>query len=309
MATLTGLLLAGISYDPEIRGVLVVVVFSILLVGSVYLLLGSNVGARLGIGLVLTALFGWMMLLSVFWWMYGVGAIGELPAWTIEEVNVGDLSQAELEEARVLVPEDLPTAEQILADNPDIAEQFEPGDEPNLSEIAALPDLPEDVADQLDNLPGDWSVVSTADLGDAQSSADEALISEELGIFTSTGEYVFVGAFEQGGKPERESDSIIDRVTNRITNTLTVLNPPKYVVVQVQTSEPTFVPPGNAPLSPEADEDEPVVSVIMVRDLGTRRLPSAVLTFVFGGLFALSAWLLHRRESVAERLSTAPTGD
>lgn len=58
-----------------------------------------------------------------------------------------------------------------------------------------------------------------------------------------------------------------------------------------------------------ADEDEPVVSVIMVRDLGTRRLPSAVLTFVFGGLFALSAWLLHTRDARAERLSTAAAGE
>ena len=76
----------------------------------------------------------------------------------------------------------------------------------------------------------------------------------------------------------------------------------------VQTSEPTFVPEGNAPLSPTPDPDEPVVSVIMVRDLGTRRLPPAVLTFMWGGLFALTCAQLHRRDRLAEELSTAKPG-
>lgn len=308
MATLTSLVMAGIAYDPEIRGVLVVVVAGSILCGSVWLLLATNTGSRLGFQLALCGLLGWMMLISLFWWMYGVGAIGELPAWRVQEVNVGDLSQAELEDAQVLTEENLPDPAQILADNPELAEELQ-DETPNLSEIAALPNLPDDVADQLEDLGGDWSVVSTADLGDAQSSADEALLSDDVALFSSTAEYVFVGAFEQGGKPERASDSALDRVTNRIGNTLRVLNPPDYVVIQVQTSEPTFVPEGNAPLSPVADEDEPVVSVIMVRDLGTRRLPSAVLTFVFGGLFALSAWLLHTRDARAERLSTAAAGE
>lgn len=308
MATLTSLVMAGIAYDPEIRGVLVVVVAGSILCGSVWLLLATNTGSRLGFQLALCGLLGWMMLISLFWWMYGVGAIGELPAWRVQEVNVGDLSQAELEDAQVLTEENLPDPAQILADNPELAEELQ-DETPNLSEIAALPNLPDDVADQLEDLGGDWSVVSTADLGDAQSSADEALLSDDVALFSSTAEYVFVGAFEQGGKPERASDSALDRVTNRIGNTLRVLNPPHYVVIQVQTSEPTFVPEGNAPLSPVADEDEPVVSVIMVRDLGTRRLPSAVLTFVFGGLFALSAWLLHTRDARAERLSTAAAGE
>lgn len=246
MATLTSLVMAGIAYDPEIRGVLVVVVAGSILCGSVWLLLATNTGSRLGFQLALCGLLGWMMLISLFWWMYGVGAIGELPAWRVQEVNVGDLSQAELEDAQVLTEENLPDPAQILADNPELAEELQ-DETPNLSEIAALPNLPDDVADQLEDLGGDWSVVSTADLGDAQSSADEALLSDDVALFSSTAEYVFVGAFEQGGKPERASDSALDRVTNRIGNTLRVLNPPHYVVIQVQTSEPTFVPEGNAP--------------------------------------------------------------
>ena len=63
-----------------------------------------------------------------------------------------------------------------------------------------------------------------------------------------------------------------------------------------------------APLSPTPDPDEPVVSVIMVRDQGTRRLPPGVLTVMWGGLFAVTCAQLHRRDRLAEALSTAEPG-
>lgn len=300
--------LAGIAYDPEIRGALIFAFCLVFFVGSGWLLLATNVGSRLGFLLAAAGLFGWLTVLSISWWIYGVGAIGDLPEWSVEEVNVGDLSQAQLEEARTLLPDNLPDPEQILADNPEIAAEFDEGETPTLSEIAAVEDLPPEVSEQLENLEGDWAVLPQTAIGDAQSAADAALINEQTGLFTATSEYVLVGGFEAGGKPDRESDSIIDRVTNRITNTAQVLNPAHYVVIQVQTSEPTFVPEGNAPLSPTPDPDEPVVSVIMVRDLGTRRLPPAVLAFMWGGLFALTCAQLHRRDRLAEELSTAKPG-
>lgn len=299
--------LAGIAYDPEIRGVLITVFSVVFFCGSGYLLLATNMGSRLGFLVAAAGLLGWLMLLSLFWWIYGVGAIGELPEWNVEEVNIGDLSQAQLEEARTLLPDNLPDPEQILADNPEVAAAFDEGEIPSLSEIAAVDDLPPAVAEQLEDLEGDWVVLPQTAIGDAQSAADAALIADD-GLFTGTSEYVLIGGFEAGGKPDRESDSIVDRVTNRVTNTLTVLNPPHYVVIQVQTSEATFVPEGNAPLSPTPDPDEPVVSVIMVRDQGTRRLPPAVLTVMFGVLFAVTCAQLHRRDRLAEELSTAKPG-
>ena len=301
-------IVAGISYDPEIRGVLVVVVAAGILCGSVYLLLSTNIGGRLGFQVALAGLFGWLMLLSLFWWIYGVGAIGTLPSWGVEEINVGDLGQAQLEEARDLVPENLPDAGRILEENPELAEQFEEGDEPTLSEIAALPDLPEEVAAQFEGLSGDWDVLSQTEIGDAQAAADAALISGEGGLqYAASTDYVLVDGFTRGGKPRRQGDGWYDRAANKVTNALRVLNPPHYVVIQVQTSESQAVPEGNAPLPARPDPDEPVVSVIMVRDLGTRRLPPAVLTFVFGALFALPCVTLHTRDERARRLSS-PAG-
>ncbi len=300
--------LAGIAYDPEIRGVLVTVVSAAILCGSVYLLLSTNIGARLGFQVALAGLFGWMMLLCLFWWIYGVGAIGELPSWRVEEINVGDLTDAQLEEARQLVPENLPEPADILADHPELAEQFEEGDEPTLSEIAALPDLPDDVADQLEDLPGDWAVLSQSAIGDAQAAADAALISGEGGLqYTAASDYVLVDGFTRGGEPKRDGDGLLDRATNKVSNALRLLSPPHQVLIQVQTSESQAVPEGNAPLPARPDPDEPVVSVIMVRDLGSRRLPPAVLTFVFGALFALTCATLHNRDRRAQSLN-ASTG-
>jgi hypothetical protein len=305
-SALLSTVLAGISYDPEIRGVLVVVTAAGILCGSVYLLLSTNIGGRLGIQVALAGLFGWLTLLCLFWWIYGVGAIGTLPSWRVEEINIGDISQAELEDARELVPDNLPSVEQILEEHPEIAEEFPAGKTVTLSEVAALPDLPDEVAEQLEAMPGDWQVLAQSAIGDAQAAADAALTSGENGLqFSSNTEYVLVDGFTEGGEPHRSSDSLWDRATNRVERALTVLNPPHHVVIQVQTSESTAVPPGNAPLTPTPDEDEPVISVIMVRDLGTRRLPPGVLTFLFGALFALMCGLLHHRDKRAAELSNA----
>ena len=297
--------LAGIAYDPEIRGVLVVATAAVILMGSVYLLLSTNIGSRLGFQVALAGLFGWLMLLSLFWWIYGVGAIGTLPSWRVEEVNIGDLSQAQMAEARDLVPENLPSVEEILADNPDIAAEFDEGKVITLSEIAALPDLPDDVAAELEDLEGDWQVLPQSLIGDAQAAADVALTSGDAGLqFTANTEYVLVDGFTRGGKEHRASDSVVDRVTNFFTQ-LWPTSPPHHVVIQVQTSEQTAVPEGNAPLSPTPDEDEPVISVIMVRDLGTRRLPPAVLTFMFGALFAVTCVTLHARDKRGQALNAS----
>lgn len=310
MSTVLALLLAGISYDNEIRGVLVVVVAVGVLMGSVYLILSTNLGGRLGFQVLLAALLGWMTLLSLFWWIYGKGNVGELPEWRVEEINIGDIQNAQLEDARVLLPEDLPDAEQILADHPEVADAFDEGEVPTLSEIAAVTDLPDEVADQLKDLPGDWIVLPASELGDPQTAADTALTNPDTGLpFESTTDYVVVGGFTEGGKPDRESDSVWDRVTNRISNVVHVFNPPHYVVLQVQPSEVTEVPAGGTPLSPTPDPDSPVISVILIRDLGSIRLPPAMLTISFGLLFALVAWRLHDRDLRARELNSQTAGE
>jgi hypothetical protein len=53
---------------PTILGVLVVVAGVVLFCGSVYLLLATNLGARLGFLIAVAALSGFMIVLSLLWW-------------------------------------------------------------------------------------------------------------------------------------------------------------------------------------------------------------------------------------------------
>ena len=62
---------AGIAWDPQIRGFLAVLVGVVVLMGSVYLLLGTNLGARLGFLVAISWIFGWCTIMGLTWWMYG----------------------------------------------------------------------------------------------------------------------------------------------------------------------------------------------------------------------------------------------
>ena len=284
--------LAGIAFDPHIRGVLVVVVSVTVLIGGIWLILSTNVGSRLGFLVVVTGLFGWMAVMGGIWTAYGIGLVGELPEWRVTEVNVGDLEEAQLEEAQGAPQnDDLPDVEALLEANPEVAEAFDEGTTVRLGDVA-------DVDPELVAEVNDWSIIGAGELGEAQTAAEAALIDGDAAQFESSADYVVLRGFETGGKPERESDSVVDRVSNKITSTLQVTHPTSYAIVQVQASLPTEVPEGSAPLPPSADVDQPVVSVIMVRNLGNLRLPSFILTLVCAGLFAFSAYLLHERDRV-----------
>ncbi|HJM29227.1 MAG: hypothetical protein QF596_04570 [Acidimicrobiales bacterium] len=88
-------IVAGISWDPEIRGALTVLVGSAVLFGSVWLILNTNLGSRLGTMIALTGFFGWMMIMGIVWWIYGIGLKGDSPTWEPKEIIYGDLGESE----------------------------------------------------------------------------------------------------------------------------------------------------------------------------------------------------------------------
>ena len=63
--------LAGLAWDPEIRGSLVVATGFAVLMGSIWLIMTTNSGIRLATLLATAALMGWMVILGSAWWMYG----------------------------------------------------------------------------------------------------------------------------------------------------------------------------------------------------------------------------------------------
>jgi hypothetical protein len=83
---------------PTILGILVVVAGIMLFCGSIYLLLGTNLGARLGFLVAFTGLTGFLTLLSVLWITTAspLNTLkGRIPAWNVQQV-VTDLDQAKI---------------------------------------------------------------------------------------------------------------------------------------------------------------------------------------------------------------------
>lgn len=81
--SLGNLIVAGIGWEPEIRGMLTVALAAAVLCGSVWLLLMTNMGTRLGAMVALAGFFGWMAIMGLVWWVYGIGIAeqGDLPSW------------------------------------------------------------------------------------------------------------------------------------------------------------------------------------------------------------------------------------
>jgi hypothetical protein len=79
---------SGLWY-PTIVGILVVAAAIALFCGSIYVLLATNLGARLGFLVAFTALTGFMVLLSVLW-VFTASPLntlkGTIPAWHVEKV-------------------------------------------------------------------------------------------------------------------------------------------------------------------------------------------------------------------------------
>ncbi len=328
--------LGGISWDLEVRGILVVAVGTVVLIGSVWLIMATNSGARLSTLLTLAGLMGFMVILGISWWLYGSGWKGADPSWRTIDINVGDLGSSALMEARDLPDqEDLLSAYEMVVRSGDEIANLEfnklptESDYPELSledlaalqadkqlrnetithsELAAVsPNLIKNYG--LDDLNG-WRLLSTAESGDAQAQAiADVLVQTELG-FVSTSDFKILDAFTYGGKPElNDNPNRWDRISLWVTNTARITHPTRYAVVQLQrvVDQPSI--PGMAPPRPVIDQEEPVVSTIMVRDLGTRRLRPALVTIGSLIIFLALCYWLHVRdkELMAKRQEFAST--
>ena len=282
--------LAGIAWDPQIRGILSVLVGVVVLMGSVYLLLATNVATRLGFLLALTGVFGWMTIHGLVWMIYppGTGPAGRVPSWEVQEIVYGDLSESMLDEAHDLDVSTLPPA-------PDI-------DELTPEEVD---ELSEEHADELN----EWTILPASDAsrGEAQTALDAVLTEGTVPGLEDPTSRVYTYTFETGGKPQRDSDSVVDRVTNRIANTLRLTHPPHYAIVQMQPAIDQGEPaPGEPPPTPEPDEDAQTVSAVLVRDLGQRRLPATLIFTGSGLIFGLLCVMLHRGDRRVAEHRSAP---
>lgn len=86
-------LIFALSWNPQVRGGLYVLVAVVVLCGSVFLILGTNMGGRLGFQLAAAGLTGFFVVIGSVWWVYGIGPKGESPTWQPTMVVAGDLGQ------------------------------------------------------------------------------------------------------------------------------------------------------------------------------------------------------------------------
>ena len=86
--------LAALSWEPQIKGALYVIIAITILCGSCYMLLATNMGARLGLLLAAAGFFGWLCTLGMIWWVYARGPVGPDPAWTSAGIATGNLSSS-----------------------------------------------------------------------------------------------------------------------------------------------------------------------------------------------------------------------
>src|SRR5436190_19833541 len=84
----------AITWDPFIRGVLIVAIAIIVLPGSVYMILSTDTGARVGFMIAMCGLFGWIFVMAVVWAVFGIGDVGRTASWKTTEIITGDTNQS-----------------------------------------------------------------------------------------------------------------------------------------------------------------------------------------------------------------------
>ncbi|MEM8621497.1 MAG: hypothetical protein AAGF73_17450 [Actinomycetota bacterium] len=258
-----GMSLVAIGWEPEIRGILTVIIGFVVLCGSVYLLLGTNIGARLGFLVALTALAGWMALMGSVWWIYGIGLRGPDPSWApVAGATVLQDSQALVSGGALnglpSIPEDATATESAVIVN----EQF---------------------------IEEGWVTLDPASPGFGQAQAAASVYLEEEGAFAA-GQYQITEVFDTGGERWPKINDSLDF--------LAFFHTPHYVVAEASTVESTRTEPGRAPATPVIDESRQRVYVYMIRDLGAVRQPATVLTIGGGAIFLALCYLLHRRDRI-----------
>jgi hypothetical protein len=263
--------LLAINWEPELRGVLTVILGTVAFMGSVYMILGTNIGARLGFLVALCGLAGWMALMGGIWWIYGIGLKGADPSWvqvpgrTVIQ-DAGDLYQAGVLENKL-----------------------------QLSDLEVPADINDVVYDGF--VSEEWRVLAESEPAFGQAAASATVFLEEEDAL-EPGSFKVTNVFEIGGEayPKIFGQDALDQIA--------FFHKPYYTVVEVSPYIPLRTEPGRAPSAPEVDPTQEAQYVYMIRDLGSRREPAALITIGSTIVFLALAWMLHRRDRfVAENLA------
>ena len=214
---------------------------SAVLCGSVYLILGTNLGARLGFLVALTGLFGWMFLMGIIWGIYGIGLKGPEPSW-------------EAVPGRTVLQD---TGSALPGRRARRAGRGPRGRHATPSEA--------DLVDDAVRRRGLGAARPSRTRRSARPSAAAATFLEETGTFAA-GEFQAVNVFDIGGE---RYPKIGDRF-----DFLAFCHEPHYAVVEVAAARCRRAPSRAGPRPPAVIDDDPPAPV-RVHDPRPRRPPPA----------------------------------
>jgi hypothetical protein len=266
-------LLAKFAWDPQIRGIVIVAVAVAILMGSVYLLLGTNVGARLGFLLAVAGLSGWCTILGVLWSLNAGGLVGRPPTWKPVEIAIGPPGSA-------ITP---------LADGLPATDKGTP-----TKGWRALP-------------------AGNPILGDATAAADKILAPDNTPApegqtkkppkftppYSASSAYVQVASFEKGGR----DTGVWFRIKNhRFFKKGPWYNPagwfrapPHMVAITVQKVAPKLNATDLTEKS-RPDLSAQQTTLVLRRDRGSLRFPPVLFAIFWLTVFVVTCWSLHQRD-------------
>jgi hypothetical protein len=262
---------------PTILGVLVVVAAVALFCGTVYLLLGTNLGARLGFLVAVAGLSGLMVLLSLLWLTTGspLNTLkGRIPEWVAKEsIDNADLAQSKI------------SAVQNIRET---GREVDATEEANIK--AAV----------------DTALVATTEGG--AEGEEQVASANKFAVYESATDYLVQDIFETGGG---NIFSQVDITTGGGFPWVHVsLHKPLYAVVYLCAADKDaeIVPFGESPPEPRCDESQEPFALVFERDLGSLRVPPFVAMVASAIVFALSLLGLHWRERDLQEKAAATAG-
>lgn len=265
--------LAQFSWDPQIRGLVIVLFAVVMLPGSVFLIMGTNVGARVGFLIAVAGLSGFCAMLGLLWTINAGGLVGRQPSWKAQEIAIGppgatlsrgtDGLPARIGEAPTNGWRELPQGDPVRGDATAAADKI---------------------------LAPDNSKVPEGQTKKAPKFAPP---------FGSSTDYVQVAAYQRG-----EQDSgVWFRVRNhRFYKQDAWYNPVGWfrapanqVVITVMKTAPKLNK-DDITEQPRPDLSKPPQTLVLVRDRGSMRFPPVMFALFWFIVFAVTTWSMHQRD-------------
>ena len=273
-------------WDPTILGILTVLSGVVLFMGSTYLLLSTNVGARLGFMIAFAAFTGIMTLLSTLWLTTQTplnSPKGRVAVWH-------PISCPKEDPTCALVP--------TLADSP-------------VKELAKLANDPNAKSTAEDNYQSlrpaiDASLVEATPVPGVPTPAQPYV---GVHSYTQSAQVLTQAPVDASGVPNKNGHETLREYIVGGDAPWLLFHRPKYAAVEMCQKLPqpsdTFYPggldPNIKPTAPGCDPSIPHFWMILQYDYGSIRLPPAMYLLTFLSLFLVSLYALHTKELAQRR--------